>query len=249
MSTTDGPPRGRLPAWRRPLMAAAAGAAAAAVIAAWIDWTWWSPVYGVQVVAILAVALAVPIAWLLRRRLPGILGVALGAVAGLALGFALGPSREQPQPSEGVITVRLTRPAAMAEETVRAECSSVSSGEHVRVSARSPTEMPDGRVLLLSVSIGDMWSMNRDARGDHLAVDGIIQQAPNTPVGDAPEETRVAATDGSRLTVEGDGFTGSMTFDGLVSYADGAPEVTEPIDLAGTVAWRCEPPVQEGARG
>jgi hypothetical protein len=219
--------------------------AAAAALGAWIDWTWWNPSYGVQIIAIMAVVVGVAVAAVLRDRIPVILQLAIGALVGLGLGLGLGPARERPLHSRGTVTVTLERPTAIAAQTMNADCSSVPSRQHLRVAGGDgghPVVLENGRGLTLMVSIGDMWSMNREARRDHLGLEGIIQPARGTPMDDVPDEIYLTATEASTLSVEHDGLNGTMTFDGLVGHRDSARDATEPVDLAGTIAWRCGPP-------
>jgi hypothetical protein len=184
--------------------------------------------------------------------MPGILPLALGAVVGLSLGMALGPSREQPRYSRGTMTVTLERPVSIAAQTMDADCSSVASGRHVRVAGGDggdPVLLENGRGLTLMVSVGDMWALNRDGRSDHLRLDGVIQPARGTPVTDVPDNIVLGSTDTSTLSVEHDGLTGTMTFGGLMGHPDGAPDAREPVDLGGTIAWTCEEPREDPTTG
>ena len=254
MSVTSSAARGRFNVSRPLLLAALAVALAGAAVGVWIDWTWWSPVYGVQVIAILVMVVAVPVAFLLRHRLPGILPVALAAAVGLAAGMWLGPSREATAHVTGTMTVRIDRPAGGRESTLDADCTVVPSGDHVSVTGGEVGDamtLPDGRGLSLWVTVGDMWSRGPWARPDHIAVHAIVTPGRGTPIPDDgfPTEIRVTSTPRSQVSATVNGSSGSITFAGLESYEDGKPEVTTPFDLAGTVAWTCDEATDRAAFG
>lgn len=243
MATGSGSTPTRRPSRSMTLALAAPVAVGAAVLGAWIDWTWWSPVYGVQLVAIFVAFVAVLVAFLLRRRVRLVLPLALAATAGLAIGLDAGPSREQPAYSPGSVTVQLGSNPRQA--TAPANCSVVPSREHISVSTEGDTlTMADGMSLSLWVTVGDMWSRGSFTRSDHVAIYATITPARDTPLPDdgVPTETSVTSTPDSRLSATVEGLRGSVTFDGLVSSPDGNPAHATPFELSGMISWTCQEP-------
>ena len=192
-----------------------------------------NPVYGIQLIAdffailvLLFVALVPP----LRRLLPAALGLAIGVIAGVAIGMNLVtvPSAVD----EGTMQVQIGKPEIL-NGSAPTICLVV---DGVLEFADSPRDggfhLTDGRSLWLSI-------------GPHVlepsaaAPLGIVVFISGTLPDGSPTETRMASDASSTISISNAGATGSMAFSGLVLHPDS--EQRTPIDVAGSVSWTCGP--------
>lgn len=223
----------------------AVGIALGALFGAWIDWRWWSPVYGMQIVVILGSVLLLVgagIVWKLVRRARPLSFVAVALVVGIAGGLAFGPSREMPNAFSGTLTLAVERPVR-AETTWPASCSIVPSGTQLSVSVWEslPIAVGADRQAMAAVSLGDMWwRTSADERPDGLSVWILfVDGGPLTDAG--PTEHVLHSTAASALEVTSNGKTGSIRFAGLVP--ERPLSAGDPLaDLAGTFSWACDSP-------
>jgi hypothetical protein len=233
---------GRRPRPRLLLLAAVALIGGFA-LGAWIDWRFWNPTYGVQILAVAGALLAIAFAAVLRRRIPALVPVVAAGAIGLATGMALGPSREALRFSEGTVEVQLDRPTA-ATGTMTANCSTSPSGEHGAISAGDSGDamrIDAEHELTLVLDSGDMYDFGVDGRPDGLGLLVLVRRIGAVDAGSDPTETRLGSTATSRLEMTGTALAGTLTFDGLV--VDRASDAGELVDVAGTVSWSCEAPI------
>ena len=193
-----------------------------------------NPVYGIQLIAdffaivvLLFIALVAP----LRRLLPAALGLAVGVIAGVAVGMNL----LRPDPAfAGTMTVRLAMPE-IVDTSVGVACVVTREGALRAVStAKGDGGLPlaDGRTL--SVLIGtEKQEPTATDRPLEIVVTVNRMQSDGTPL-----ETRMITDATSTVSISNAGATGSMSFSGLVLHAQS--ELREPIDVAGTVSWDCQ---------
>jgi hypothetical protein len=220
------------------------------VLGAYLDWRWWHPASGI-VVTMAAGAMLVlgGIGAALRwRRLHPVAAGAVVAGVGLLLGQALGPEREAPILAEGTVTIVLERPEGAAEVTGPTTCNHTASGANYLVSTDSNLRLelgdqPDEErdFVMASLSHGDMWEHGAEARPDRIGLTIIVADAgPFTDV-DVPTEVVMASDASSTLSLEGTQESGRLAFSGLVPDPDRPDARQDPIELAGTLAWECEP--------
>lgn len=192
-----------------------------------------NPVYGFQLIAdfvavfvLLVVALVPP----LRGLWPAALGLALGVIAGVAIGMNV---VTVPSPFvDGTVKVQLGKPEVV-NASAPATCHVV---DGVLSFADTPRDgglrLADGRSLWLSI-------------GPHVlepsaaAPLGIVVFIGSTLPDGSPTETRMASDGSSTVSISNAGATGSMAFSGLVLHPESEQRV--PVDVAGTVSWDCEP--------
>jgi hypothetical protein len=191
-----------------------------------------NPVYGIQLIAdfvAIAVLLLVVLEPPLRGLLPAALGLAIGVIAGVAIGMNLVP---RPNPSiEGTVTVRLGVPEDV-DAKVQAACF-VTDG--ALIDASTPMDgglrLADGRWF--SVSIGT--EKQEPAAVDRpleiiVTIRGVLRDG-------SPSETRMTSNASSTVSISNAAETGSMGFSNLVLHE--LSELRVPIDVAGTVSWDC----------
>ena len=192
-----------------------------------------NPVYGIQLIAdffaivvLLFIALVPP----LRALLPAALGLAIGVIAGVAIGMNLVAS-DNPSVA-GTVTVRLGAPEAV-DASVSAACF-VADGvlRDASTGDADALRLSDGRGF--SVSIGT--EKQEPAAADRpleivLTIRGVLPDG-------SPSETRMISDASSTVSISNAGPTGSMSFSGLVLHEQS--ELREPIDVAGTVSWDCQ---------
>jgi hypothetical protein len=226
------------------LVATVVAAAAAAAVGVWIDWVWWNPVYGVQVIALGIALVAAIVGLAVRRR--GVAGGVLSRVGpavliGLLLGFVLGPSRPAVAGDEGTFLLRLSAPTAL-EIAGAASCSHTDDDSAYQLSGDLNARIPvDGEPFIqVSFVAGDQF-VRGGTRADRVDLRITIEDAG--PYGDAEpaRSAQLAATESSTLLVERSGSDGRVEFAELV---DLAPPGTVPPrdfgrDLAGTLEWEC----------
>lgn len=230
------------------LLGVAAGIAVGAALGAWIDWRWWNPVYGMQIVVILGSVLLLAvagIAWKVARRARPLALVAVALVVGIAGGLAFGPSRETPRGYAGTMTLTVEGPVA-AEAIWVATCSIVPSGTQLIVTAgeSQPISIGSNRHAMPEISLGDMWSTGAADRQDGLGVRLLMIDASFASEADGPAEYVLRSTPTSTLEATVEGQTGSIRFAGLSSQRP-VPAGDPLADLAGTISWTCD--TQQGA--
>ena len=212
---------------------AVAAAVAGVAIGIAVDLRWPNTVYGYQMVAALgAIALAV-VAFVARRGhrlvLPLAGGLALGVIAGIALGLAL--ARGQSAAQVGSLELDLAKPEILQLETTTAMCTAT-----------------DGRLTLLETANDE--DQLRLSDGRHLV---IRLTAPATPAvpdvpmveihvisslpDGSPTETWLTSGPGSVVSASGTDASGSVAFSGMTLHPDS--EQRTPIDLAGSITWAC----------
>jgi hypothetical protein len=222
----------------------------AGVVGAWFDWIWWEPYNGIVITLLGGLLLVLGfVVGLVPRSLVRSIGlVVAGLGAGLLLGQNLGPARELPTTSHGTMTVRLTSPL-VAEATSPATCSSTSDARNVAIFAESPSGMRlvDGYAASPSLRIGDMWRP-QFARPDGLEIGFLLHGTGPIADDGMPTEVYMISNGASALTPTLDGLSGVVEFAQLVRNEryQTPIEQADPIDLAGTIEFSCEPPTSDG---
>jgi hypothetical protein len=226
------------------LIAAAVAVVVGAVFGAWVDWTWWNPVYGIQIVVILGAAVVVIIALaagLVARRLRPVALVAVAAVVGLGGGLGLGPSREPVQGGTGTLTLRLDGDDA-APTTWIASCSTVQSGRPfaVRTSESQAVGVPGAWQALPSISVGDMWRDGNQERADGIGISLLLVSGGAVTDKTGPAELLLGSAAASRIEATSlSPQSGSIRFAGLVPDPRRSAPPQVPPAIAGTISWTC----------
>ena len=212
----------------------------AALFGAWLDWLWW-PVYSGIVITLVAVALLIVgglIAVIPRRRVRRTGFVLLVVAAGLLLGQALGPSREELLETEGTMTLTLVAPSSETS-SIMAMCSLVASGTEFSISGDANMRLDDGSFVSIYINTGNRWEVLRDVPrtdGVHFQISVMPEEVTNDlPTAIGMESVPTSTID---ATFTNDG--------GRVEFADLAPMTGvdysgAALDLAGTVEWTCRP--------
>ena len=192
-----------------------------------------NPTYGFQLIAdVLAILafLVVTMVRPLRRFLPAALGLALGVIAGVAIGMNVVtvPSKFV----DGTVQVQIGKPSVM-NGSASATCYVV---DGVLSFADTPRDgglrLPDGRAFWLSIGPHVLEPSAEGPLGIVVFIGGTLPDG-------SPTETRMASDSSSTLSISNAGATGSMAFSGLVLHPESEQRV--PIDVAGTVTWDCQP--------
>ena len=231
MTDRTTPSRAWWPPSRRSIVTAAVagaiGLAAGLIVNAWSP----NPVYGIQLIAdfvVLVFVVATVVIPPLRRLLPLAIGLAIGVIAGVAIGMNLtrGPSLT----TVGTVQLVLVQPEAKTM-SAPATCF-VIDGVFIDVSTSDEDmRLADGRTLAVRVGQSEQEPI---APEQPLGVD--IRLSGTLPDG-SQSETRMLSDATSDVTLVNNGATGSMTFAGLV--LDDLSELREPVAFEGTVTWSC----------
>jgi hypothetical protein len=165
-----------------------------------------------------------------------LLVVVVGAVA-FALWPFLRPATSRPgeTPDELSFHVDLVEPAIATLTTTSGQC--LVRGDRLML-----LESPDGVSLVDGRSVSVMLSQGAyrpapNAGPDVLTVDVRVAWALDDG---SPTETWMGSDATSTLTVSGTADQGTVEFSGLVLRPNS--EQRDPIDVAGSVSWRCEAP-------
>ncbi len=142
------------------------------------------------------------------------------------------------------MTVVLTSPQA-SESTHDVTCSSTSGGENLQVSIDSGRgiDLGDWVIAHISFATGDLWDATYPRDDDHEVWVLLGNTGPIAEDG-SPTEVVMVSDPSSTVTASTDGLTGSVEFAGLVrneAYETGFGQA-DPIDVAGTIEFTCEPP-------
>jgi len=229
---------------RASLVIAAVAAVLGAIFGAWVDWTYWNPVYGMQIVVILAAAVLLfvgLVAGRLSRRLQPFAFIIMAGVFGLGGGMALGPSREVVEGGSGTLTLRLDGPAATTTTWI-ASCSTVPSGQlfAVHTSESHAIGIPGGWQVLPSISLGDMWRDGVSDRSDRIGIGLVLISGDAFSTKNVPDDLLLGSDSTSRIESRSlSPASGSVHFSGLVPDPRRNPPAQPPPDVAGTIEWTC----------
>ena len=230
------------------LLAVAVGAfAVAALGAAYLNWIWWVPSYGGEILIGLAAATVLivgGIAAVIGRRFARVKRIALVILAvgiGIAAGEALGPTREPYVVTDGTLTLRLTSPV-VATAAGAASCRNVASATEFAVNGDGNTliEAGDRPAVSIFLDVGDRWeALRATPRKDGVWLRIDVTGRLITDAG-KPGTLSMQATSSSTLTSTFSNGGGSITFAGLTAQAANWDFTGESMDLAGTLEWTCE---------
>lgn len=192
-----------------------------------------NPTYGIQLIAdfmAIVVLLFVVLVPPLRGLLPAALGLAIGVIAGVAIGMNL-----VTVPSsfvDGTVKVQLGKPEMM-NGSASAICSVVDGTLSFAETTRDGgLRLADGRSLWLSIGPHVLEPSAEGPLGIVVFIGGSLPDG-------SPTETRMASDGSSTISISNAGANGSMAFSGLVLHPES--EQRDPIDVAGSVTWDCLP--------
>jgi len=199
---------------------------------------WPNVAYGFQLIAALvAIGLLVLGITLWRgRRLPASIFVATGA--GLLLGIAIGYNvRPGASSSEDVaaIEVALSKPAVATLKTTSGHCV-LHDAALMLLESGDAVALVDGRSVAVTLSRGPYRAFAGATGEGDLTVDVRVQSVLEDG---SPTETWMGSDGTSTVTVTGSASEGTVDFSGLVLRP--RSEQRDPIDVAGSISWICEP--------
>lgn len=201
-----------------------------------VDLVWPNVAYGYQVVAGLAglvlVLLAIPL-WHRRRQL-ALLSLAGGAgvLLGIAVGLALQPGSKA---GTATVDIALEEPEIATLRSTNGVCLVVDD-RLVLLESTDGLALVDGRSISVTLSRGRYRPAPDASAGDALTVDVRVQSVLDDG---SPTETWMGSDTTSMVTVTGTAATGTVDFSHLVLRP--LSEQHDPIDVAGSISWSCEP--------
>lgn len=174
-----------------------------------------------------------PIQGSARRRQPWlILGAAIVIAVVIVVALALRPG---PAASNEVsIDVVLRTPAEATMHTTSGDCL-VLEDRLMLLESADAVALVDGTSISVTLSQGT-YRPAPDASPDQLTVDVRIASALEDGT---PTETWMGSDATSTVTVSGTAGDGMVDFSKLVLRP--ASELRDPIDVAGSISWTCEP--------